>query len=231
MRAAWKSVSMRAFTEIADHKPTIGRPFHHLGLLKRSDYVTGFFYWLKALNVDAPFLPTQSSLFIILGQFVAPENQTTGTRSQVLSRDEELFFTAVTLLVLASVDPGYLEKEGYGTDRSTYLGRFDRTLAMVTGGDEESDPSRGALAAAPLPTDRQTDGVPLARSPTSGPASHYLKPMCGKAVDGASSDAAQEGGAESKEAVSEPAEVPGEAAQSYAVRPRYAAPPPTPLTS
>ncbi len=52
---SWRNVVLENYTRRADIQPAVGRLYHHMAILARSNYVLQFFNYYKSLTVGDAF--------------------------------------------------------------------------------------------------------------------------------------------------------------------------------
>jgi len=144
----WRDVSREQYTQVLSKNSTVGRIYHHLAILAfplcsapEIDFdgiVSGFFYFTKALVVKTPFFSARESLLTFINLILAREKAE--KRDGVPQTDRANFLTVVSHLILASLGPELLRKNGHKTSKEyhlkasyTALGKIGRSTCSAEG--------------------------------------------------------------------------------------------------
>lgn len=128
----WQGISKELYTRALNNKPTIGRLYHHLAILARprtrlspeEDFeatVSQFFYYTKALVVEVPFIPARKSMLTLIQRIVACDEDEAEKPVSTPQNDKHHFLTAVSHLILASLEPETLRKNGFKARRNDHF--------------------------------------------------------------------------------------------------------------
>lgn len=136
----WRDVSREQYTRVLSKNSAIGRIYHQLAILARprcsapeiyfDDIVSQFFYGTKALVVKTPFFSTRKSLLTFINPILA-QNEKAGKRDSVPQTDRANFLTVVSHLILASLGPELLRKNGHKTSKEYHLEAFYTALRRI----------------------------------------------------------------------------------------------------
>lgn len=127
----WLDISKEQYTRVLDKQSTVGRIYHHLATLEgrysRLEHnthfdaiISQFFYYTKALVVEAPFYATLESVLTLIQPILAQNREAEKSHS-VPQTDGDNFLTAVSHLILASLEPELLKKNGLSTSKEHHL--------------------------------------------------------------------------------------------------------------
>ncbi|KLP05346.1 Uncharacterized protein LW94_1883 [Fusarium fujikuroi] len=112
--------------------PTTGRIYHHLAILARPQTrvspdeefeatVSQFFYYTKSLVVEVPFFAARESVLTLIKPIVDRNEKEAEKPASVPQTDKDHFLTAVSHLILASLEPETLRKNGYNDSRKEHV--------------------------------------------------------------------------------------------------------------
>lgn len=128
----WQDISKEEYTRASSENPTIGRIYHHLAILARprtrvspdeefEANVTGFFYYTKSLVVKVPYFAARESVLILIKPIVDRDEKEAKKPTSVPQTDKNHFLLAVSHLILASLEPEILRKNGYNNRRNEHV--------------------------------------------------------------------------------------------------------------
>ncbi|KAI2606638.1 hypothetical protein GGR54DRAFT_652322 [Hypoxylon sp. NC1633] len=128
----WHDISREEYTRALSENPTTGRIYHHLAILARprtrvspdeefEATVSQFFYYTKSLVVKVPFFAARESLLTLIKPIVDRNEKEAEKPASVPQTDKDHFLTAVSHLILASMEPETLRKNGYNDRRNEHV--------------------------------------------------------------------------------------------------------------
>lgn len=121
------------YTRVLDANPTMGRMYHHRGVLAHPDYLQRLFNYTKALVVDEPHYPAAYGLFNILMDFASPGNlYASNANAEALSVDKHNLLTGVAHLILANQRPEVRQEHGYNTSTGNHFHVCARACMKMT---------------------------------------------------------------------------------------------------
>jgi hypothetical protein len=147
----WRDVSREQYTRVLRKNSAIGRIYHHLAILARprcsapeiyfEGIVSQFFYGTKALVVKNPFFSAREGLLTFINPILV-QNEKAEKRDGVPQTDRANFLTVVSHLILASLGPELLRKNGHKTSKEYHLQAFYKALRKISRSAEEAKTSR-----------------------------------------------------------------------------------------
>lgn len=142
-RQCWKYVVQEEYTRALNDDPRVGRLYHHLAVLVRSQSapqsderfdatVLELFYFTKSLVVEKPFIAARDSLLtVVIDPIVARTKEEGEKPASVPPNDKDHFLTAVASLILASLEPELLRARGYKTCKEHHLQAVYAALGKI----------------------------------------------------------------------------------------------------
>lgn len=138
----WRDVSKEEYTRVLIKQSTAGRIYHHLAFLERPETraspdqvfdatVSQLFYYTKSLVVKDPFFPARESVLILIKPIVDRNNE---KPVGVPQTDKDHFLTAVVHLILASLEPETLRRNGYRDNRKDHLQAVYAAMEKIKAG-------------------------------------------------------------------------------------------------
>ncbi|KIW76815.1 hypothetical protein Z517_09259 [Fonsecaea pedrosoi CBS 271.37] len=149
----WHDIAKEGFTRAMSKNPTTGRIYHHLAVVaqartrvspdgKFEASVSQFFYYTKALVVKVPFFPARETVLFLIKTIVARNEKEAEKPASRPQTDKDHFLTAVSHLILASLEPETLRKNGYEDRRSDHVQAVYAALKKIKIGAASSKTSR-----------------------------------------------------------------------------------------
>ncbi|KAH0829997.1 hypothetical protein AYO21_11516 [Fonsecaea monophora] len=149
----WHDIAKEEFTRAHSKNPTTGRIYHHLAVVAWprtrvsrdkafEASVSQFFYYTKALVVKVPFFPARQSVLFLIKTIVARNETDAEKPASRPQTDKDHFLTAVSHLILASLEPETLRKNGYKDRRSDHVQAVYAALEKIKIGAASSKTSR-----------------------------------------------------------------------------------------
>ena len=128
----WQAISGEEYTRALVKNPKTGRLYHHLAILARprtrlspdEDFeatVSQLFLFTKALVVENAFPPARESVLTVINPIIARNKKEAEEPASVPQTDKDHFLTAVSHLILASLEPKTLRENGHSDERNDHL--------------------------------------------------------------------------------------------------------------
>ncbi|CZR49909.1 uncharacterized protein FPRO_16114 [Fusarium proliferatum ET1] len=128
----WHDISKEKYTRVSGENPTTGLIYHHLAILARPQTrvspdeefeatVSQFFYYTKSLVVEVPFFAAREVVLTLIKPIVDRNEKEAEKQASVPQTDKDHFLTAVSHLILASLEPETLRKNGYNDSRKEHV--------------------------------------------------------------------------------------------------------------
>lgn len=128
----WQDISREGYTRLLGGNPTTGRYYHHLAVLARpqtqllpeEDFeatVSQFFYYTKSLVVEIPYLDARKSLLTLSRGIDARSRNQAKKPASIPLDDKDYFLTAVSHLLLASLEPETSRENGFEARRNDHI--------------------------------------------------------------------------------------------------------------
>lgn len=120
------------YTRAQGENPKVGYFYHHLAILARprtqlspdenfEATVSQLFLFTKALVVENAFPPARESVLTVVNPIIARNKKEAEAPASVPHTDKDHFLTAVSHLVLASLEPKTLRENGHSDERNDHL--------------------------------------------------------------------------------------------------------------
>lgn len=147
----WHDISREEYTRILSENPTTGRIYHHLAIMARprtrvspgeefEATVSQFFYYTKSLVVKVPFFAARESVLTLIELIVARNEKEAEKPASAPQTDKDHFLTAVSHLILASLEPETLRKNGYKDRRNYHVRAVYAALKKIKIGASSKTP-------------------------------------------------------------------------------------------
>ncbi|KAF5973452.1 Telomerase-binding EST1A [Fusarium coicis] len=128
----WHDISKEEYTRASGENPTAGHIYHHLAILARPQTrvspdeefeatVSQLFCYTKSLLVEDPFFAARESVLTLIKPIVDRNEKEAEKPASVPQTDKDHFLTAVSHLILASLEPETLRKNGYNDSRNEHV--------------------------------------------------------------------------------------------------------------
>ncbi|KAH7025232.1 uncharacterized protein B0I36DRAFT_417372 [Microdochium trichocladiopsis] len=146
----WRDTAKEEYTQVVIDDPTVGRLYHHLAILVRARSsspdaifeanVSKLFYYTKSLIVKTPFYTARDSVLTVVNPIVDRNKKAAEEPASVPQTDQDHFLTAVAHLILASLEPEILRKNGHKDSRKDHIQAVYAALERIKVGEPLKTP-------------------------------------------------------------------------------------------
>lgn len=124
-RETWAGVARSWYFNASDKNPTVGRLYHHLAILARSNALQQLYYYTTSLNCVEPFPNARDSIMSLFKNFLPPEDG--ATCAYVPDQPVETNFARAHALLYTR-----FAKTGYDQVRQDFFSGLDNQIGRVT---------------------------------------------------------------------------------------------------